>query len=213
MSKGAEIEVSEDSVGESVEFFLVNNSWSSGVNSLSGGFNPGPLVSGDGVVLGSSELLKTNFDLIVGEGTIVVGIEMLETFSGKCVGDALSSWVWWVSGLGLSSKFAEVEVLEDGVGESEEFASVNNSWGSGVNLLSSGLEPLPFFWGDGVVKGFSEFLKTNFDLSVGEGTILVGIEGIETFIGESLCNTDSWWSLDSDGRGGGDKGSNGEFHF
>jgi len=79
----AEIEVLEDGVGESVELFVVNFTWSLGVDSLSGLLNPSPLFLGDGVVLGFSKLLKSNLDLIVGEGIVVVGVEVLVSSLGK----------------------------------------------------------------------------------------------------------------------------------
>jgi hypothetical protein len=98
----ADLEVVGDGVGESVEFSLVNNSWGSGVNSLSGGFNPSPVGWGWCIVVVFSELLKTNFDLIVGEGTIVVGIDVGESFISLGVGKAVclsassgSSWSSW----------------------------------------------------------------------------------------------------------------------
>jgi len=112
----AEIEVSEDGVGESVEFFLVNLSWGLLVDLSSGGFDPGPLVSGEGVVKGSSEFLKSSLDFSVGEGSVVVGIEVGESFFGHVFGDASLSGVFHFL-LGFSSELAEVEVLEDGVGE------------------------------------------------------------------------------------------------
>jgi len=112
----AEIEVSEDGVGESVEFFLVNLSWVLLVDLSSGGFDPGPLVSSEGVVKGSSEFLKSSLDFLVGEGSVVVGIEVLESSFGHVFGDASLSGVFHFL-LGFSSELAEVEVLEDGVGE------------------------------------------------------------------------------------------------
>jgi hypothetical protein len=99
----ADVEVVGDGVGESVEFSLVNNSWGSGVNSLSSGLNPSPVGSGWCIVVVFSELFKTNFDLFVGEGTIVVGIDVLESFIslglGKavCLSESGSSWSSWGS--------------------------------------------------------------------------------------------------------------------
>jgi hypothetical protein len=58
-------------------------------------------------------------------------------------------------------------VLHDCVGEFVEFFLVNNTWVLGVNSLSSLLNPSPLFGGNGVIKGFSEFLNTDFDFIVG----------------------------------------------
>ena len=100
----ADVEVVGDGVGESVEFSLVNNSWGSGVNSLSSGLNPSPVGSGWCIVVVFSELFKTNFDLFVGEGTIVVGIDVGESFISLGVGKAVclsassgSNWSSWGS--------------------------------------------------------------------------------------------------------------------
>jgi hypothetical protein len=79
-SEMAEVEVSEDGVSESEEFFLVNFTWGLGVNSSSGFFDPFPFISGDDVVLGFSELLKSSFDFTVVEGFVMVGIKMSENF-------------------------------------------------------------------------------------------------------------------------------------
>ena len=116
MKELAEVEVSEDGVGESVEFFLVNLSWGFLVDLSSGGFDPGPLVSGDGVVKVSSEFLKSSLDFSVGEGTVVVGIEVFESLFSHVFGDAILSGMFLLL-FGFSSELAEVEVLEDGVGE------------------------------------------------------------------------------------------------
>jgi len=78
--KVAEAEMSEDGVGEFVEFFVVNFTWSLGVNLLSGLLDPFPLFLGDSVMLGFGKLLKSNLDFIVGKGSRVVGIEGFETF-------------------------------------------------------------------------------------------------------------------------------------
>jgi len=86
--ESAETEVFEESVGEHVEFSLVNFTWGLGVNLLSGFLDPFPFISGDGVVLGFSKLLNSNLDFIVGEGPTVVGIKSFETFSGHILGDA-----------------------------------------------------------------------------------------------------------------------------
>jgi hypothetical protein len=111
------------------------------------------------------------------------------------------------------SNFAEIEVLEDGVGELVEFFLVNFTWVLGVNLLSGGFNPFPLISGDGVVEGFSEFLKSDFDLIVGKGSTVVGIESLESFSGESFGDTSFTSFFDSDGRGGGEEGGDGEFHF
>jgi len=51
----------------------------------------------------------------------------------------------------FSSEVAEVEVLEEGVGEFVEFFLVNFTWGLGVNLFSGFFDPFPFVSGDDVV--------------------------------------------------------------
>ena len=146
----AEVEVSEDGVGESEEFFLVNFTWSLGVNSGSGFLDPFPFISGDDVVLGFSKLLKSSFDLIVGEGSIVVGVKSFETFSGLFLVDAFSiNFV--LRSFSFSGEVAEAEVLEEGVGEFVEFFLVNFTWGLGVNLCSGFFDPFPFVSGDDVV--------------------------------------------------------------
>ena len=65
LSKMAEIEMSENSVGKSIEFFLINLSWGLRVNSLSCLLDPSPLFFSDGVVLGFGELLKSSLDFFV----------------------------------------------------------------------------------------------------------------------------------------------------
>jgi len=181
----AEVEVSEDGVRESEEFFLVNFTWGLGVNLFSGCLDPGPFVSGDDVVLGFSKLLKSSFDLIVGEGSTTVGVKHFETFSGLFLVDA-SSINFWHFFFSFSSEMAEVEVLEDSVGELVEFFLVNFTWGLGVNLFSGFLDPFPFISGDCVVEGFSKFFKSNLDFIVGEGTTVVGVKRFESFMGESF---------------------------
>ena len=141
--------MSEDGVGKSEEFFLVNFTWSLGVNSLSGFLDPGPFSIGDDVVLGFSKLLKSSFNLIVGEGSVVVSVKHFETFSGLFPVDAFSSLSAFF--FSFSGEMAEVEVLEEGVGECVEFFLVNFTWGLGVNLFSGFLDPFPFVSGDDVV--------------------------------------------------------------
>ena len=141
--------MSEDGVGESEEFFLVNFTWGLGVNSISGSFDPFPFISGDDVVLGFSNILKSSFDLTVGEGSIVVGVKSFETFSGLFLVDAFS--INFAFSFSFSSEVAEVEVLEEGVGEFVEFFLVNFTWGLGVNLCSGFFDPFPFVSGDDVV--------------------------------------------------------------
>jgi len=68
----------------------------------------------------------------------------------------------------FSSEFAETEVTEDSISEFVEFLLVNFTWGLGIDLFASGLNPFPFFLSDGVVHIFSEFLKSYLDLFVGE---------------------------------------------
>jgi len=74
----AEVEVLGDGVGEFKEFFLVNFTRGFGVNFASGFFDPVPFFLGHGVVCGLSEILNSNFDFIVGEGFVVVGVEVSE---------------------------------------------------------------------------------------------------------------------------------------
>jgi hypothetical protein len=92
LSKLTEVEVLHDSVGEFVEFLLVNMTWVLGVNSLSSLLNPSPLFCGNGMIKGSSDLLNTDFDFIVGEGSTIVGIKSRETFSSESFGDTFSSF-------------------------------------------------------------------------------------------------------------------------
>ena len=208
----AEIKMSEDSVGESVEFSLVNFTWSCGVNSLSSGLDPSPLIGGEGVILGSSELFNSVFDFSIGEGSVMVGIESRETLSSLFLFNANLSWTSLIS-LSFLSKSAEIEMFEDSVGECVEFSLVNFTWSCGVNFLSGSLDPSPFFFRDGVMEGFSDLLNTNLDFIVGERSVMVGIESRETLSSEASGDTTGIFIVDSDGRGGGDKGSDGEFHF
>ena len=212
-SEVAEIEVSEDGVGESEEFFLVNFTWGLFVNSFAGLLNPFPFFFSDDVVLGFSELLKSCLDLIVGEGSVAVGIEGFETFCSlfpvNAFFSSMSSFF-----LHFSSDGAEIEVSEEGVGECVEFFVVNFTWGLGVDLFTGLLNPFPFGVSDFVVKGFSELLNSNFDFIVGEGSAIVGIEGFETFVSKSFGDAFFLFvGADSDGSGGGNDGSKGEFHF
>ena len=204
--------MSEEGVRESIEFFFVNFTWSLGVNLLSSLLDPIPLIGGDGVVLGFGEPFNSFLDFIVGEGTIMVGIEGCESFFGLIF---VNTYFFNVLLLFLSffNKVAEIEMLEEGVGEFVEFFFVNFTWSLGVNLLSSLHDPFPLILGDFVIKGFGELLNSNLDFIVGEGTIMVGIEGFETFIGELFGGTAFSLSFDSDGRGGGDECDDGEFHF
>jgi len=212
-SEVAEIEVSEDGVGESEEFFLVNFTWGLFVNSFAGLLNPFPFGISDDVVLGFSELLKSSFDLTVGEGSVVVSIEGFETFFSLFLVNALSSSFSSFL-LHFSSDGAEIEVSEEGVGELVEFFSVNFTWGLGVDLFTGLLNPFPFGISDFVVKGFSELLNSNFDFIVGEEFAIVSIEGFETFVSKSFGDADIFLlGVDSDGSGGGNDGSKGEFHF
>lgn len=57
--------------------------------------------------------------------------------------------------LSLFSKVADLEMLEDGIGKFIEFLVINLSWGLGVNLSSSFLNPFPLISGESVVLGFS----------------------------------------------------------
>ena len=206
--------MSEDGVGESIEFFFVNFTWSLGVNFRSGGFDPCPLVSGDGVMEGCGELFKSSSDFIVGEGSVMVGVELFEAFLSLLFINACFFDMFLVLFfLRFFGKFAEVEMLEEGVGEFVEFFFVNFTWSLGVNLLSGGFDPFPLFIGDFVIEGFGEVFNSNLDFLVGKGSRIVGIEGFETFLGESFGDTTFWFTLDSDGRGGGDECGDGEFHF
>jgi len=204
-SKIAKTEVLEDSVSELIEFMFVNFTWSLGVDLFTGGFNPFPFFFSDDVVLGFSELLKSYLDLFVREGSIVVGIEGSETIISKFMVNALMHVVFishFLSVLSsfssvlssdfsitLSSHFAEIEVLEDSVSEMVKFFLVNFTWGLGVDLFAGGFNPFPLFLSDGVFHLFSEFLKSYLDLFVGEGSIVVGIEGSETISSKFMVNT------------------------
>jgi len=84
----AEVEVLGDGVGEFIEFFLINFTWVFGVDFASGFFDPLPFFLGDGVVLSLSEILNSNFDFIVGEGFVVVGVKRFEFIFGHLSGDA-----------------------------------------------------------------------------------------------------------------------------
>jgi len=191
-SKMAETEVLEDSVSELIEFFLVNFTFVMGVDLITGGLNPFPFGFSDDVVLGFSELLKSYLDLFVGEGSIVVAIEVSETIISKLMVNALISVLFSVVfseiSITFSSKMAEIEVLEDSVSEFVEFFLVNFTWGLGVDLFAGGLNPFPLFLGDDVVLGFSELLKSYLDLFVGEGSVVVGIEGSETISSHFVVN-------------------------
>jgi len=123
-----ETEFIEDSVGELIEFFLVNFTWSLMVNSLSSFLDPFPFFIGDGVVLGFSKFLKSNLDFIVGEGTTLVSVKSLIFFSSQILANAISFF---------SGEVTETEVSEDSIGESVEFFFVNFTWGLGVNSFSS----------------------------------------------------------------------------
>lgn len=61
----ADFKVSEDSVSELIEFFLINFTWGGGIDFGTGLFGPFPVSISDGVVLGCGEILKSNLDLIV----------------------------------------------------------------------------------------------------------------------------------------------------
>jgi hypothetical protein len=180
LSNFAESEVFEEGIGEMEEFFVVNFTWGLGVDLGSFSLNPFPLISSDGVVHGFSEVLNSNFDLIIGESLVVIGIEMFESSLGLSPGDALCSCLFSSGFLGI---MAESEMFEEGIGESVEFFLVNFTWGGRVDLGSFSLNPFPLISSDGVVKRFSEFLKSNLDLIIGEGSIMVGIKLLETFFG------------------------------
>jgi len=96
----------------------------------------------------------------------MVGIKTFEGSFSLFVANTFFSWASLFS-LSFSSKLTEVEVLHDCVGEFIEFFLVNNTWVLGVNSLSSLLNPSPLLGGNGVIKGFSEFLNTDFDFIVG----------------------------------------------
>ena len=82
--------MSGSSVDESVELFMVNMTWVLGVNSLSSLFNPSPLFSGKGVIKGSSDLNNTVFHFFVGEGSVMVGIKIIEGIIGLFVVNTFS---------------------------------------------------------------------------------------------------------------------------
>jgi len=84
----AELEVLCDGVGEFKEFLLINFTWGSGVDFASSFFDPAPFFLGDGVVLRPSEILNSNFDFIIGEGLVVIGVKRSELILGELSGDA-----------------------------------------------------------------------------------------------------------------------------
>ena len=184
--------MTEDSISEFVEFLLVNFTWGLGVDLFAGGLNPFPFFLSDGVVHFFGKFLKSYLDLFVGEGSVVVGIEVSETFSSHIVVNAfvltLLLIVFFDISITFSSKMAETEVLEDSVSELIEFFLVNFTFVMGVDLITGGLNPFPLFLGDDVVLGFSELLKSYLDLFVGEGSIVVGIEGSETISSKFVVN-------------------------
>ena len=138
----------------------------------------------------------------------MVGIEGSEAISSKFMVNALMQVVFMSHFLSVlsvfissfssvlfsdisitfSSESAETEVLEDSVSEFVEFFLVNFTWGLGVDLFAGGLNPFPLFLSDGVVHGTSEFLKSFLDLFVGEGSVVVGIEGSETISSKFVVN-------------------------
>ena len=77
-----------DGVGEFKEFLLINFTWGSGVDFASSFFDPAPFFLGDGVVLRPSEILNSNFDFIIGEGLVVIGVKRSELILGELSGDA-----------------------------------------------------------------------------------------------------------------------------
>ena len=83
----------------------------------------------------------------------------------------------------LFSEMAEIEVSGNGVDESVEFFLVNFTWGLGVNSFTGLLNPSPFYISDDVVLGFSELLKSSFDLIVVEGLVVVGIKSGVNLLG------------------------------
>jgi hypothetical protein len=205
----AEIEVSEDSVGESEEFFHVNFTWGLGVNSLSSFLDPFPFFFGDGVVLGFSKSLKSNLDFIVGEGTTLVSVKSFESLFGLSPVDAFSSWF-----LHFFDEVAKIEMFKDSVGECVEFLYVNFTWGLGVNLVSGFLDPFPIFFGWCVALGFSKFLKSNLDFIVGEGATIVSVKFFESFFGQFPGDASFFtFRANSNGRGGSEESSNSEFHL
>ena len=123
-SEFAEIPMSDSSVDESVEFFMVNMTWVLCVNSLSSLFNPSPLIGGKGVIKGCSDMFNTDFNFIVGEGSAIVGIKSIEGMIGLYVVNTLLVFLSL-----FSSEFAEMEMMGSSVGEFVEFFTVNNSWG------------------------------------------------------------------------------------
>ena len=87
LGKGADSEVSEDSVGECVEFSFVDDTWVLGVNLSTLSFNPSPVSSGWGVVLRGSDMIKSDLDFILRKGTVVVGIKFCVFSIGLSRGD------------------------------------------------------------------------------------------------------------------------------
>jgi hypothetical protein len=165
-SEIADIVVSEDSVGESEELFLVDNSWVLGVDSLSSLLNPSPVLIGWGVVKSMGKILKSGFNLIVIEGDIMIGIEILELLVRLSSGNARTSDFGLFLSFHFFSKIAEIEMLEDSVGEFPEFSSIDMSWVLGVNFLSGFFNPFPLISRECMVEGFSELLDSDFDLIV-----------------------------------------------
>jgi len=159
--------VLKDCVGKKIELMLINFTWGLGVDLCTSGLNPIPIGFGDSIVLRFSKLLKSYLDLIVGKGSIFVGIKFLESLSSHIVSKASFSWRFLSFFLSLFfGKMADSEVFKEGVGEKIELMLINFTWSLGVDLCTSGLSPIPIGFGDCIVLRCSKVLDSYLDLIV-----------------------------------------------
>jgi len=182
----AELPMSGSSVGESVEFFMVNITCVINVNFTCFLFNPSPLFGGNGVIKGCSLLLNTGFHFSVVEESAMVGIKLIEGINGLFVVNTFCSAIFFSV---FFSEFAEMPMSGSSVDESVEFFTVNMTWVHGVNISSSLFNPSPLFGGKGVISLCSDIFNTDFNFIVGEGSAMVGIKFIEGIIGLNVVNT------------------------
>jgi hypothetical protein len=79
--------------------------------------------------------------------------------------------------------WADIVVLGDRVGESEEFTSANFADILFVDFLASRFNPIPILFSNGVVVMMGKSLETNLDFIIREGTVVVGIDIIVGLVG------------------------------
>ena len=104
------------------------------------------------------------------------------------------------------------DVIADLVGKCVELGWVEGMVGTGIFNGSSG-ECCNFSSGWINIVLSKVLFDSGGELGFVNLTVMVGIDMIEDILGFSSWDRTGWTRFDFDGRGGGDEGDKGEFHF